>query len=438
MRAAWSTDLRAWGAVAAASQFAIVLDQRPRVLPEAPDGLSILGQGLRRSYGDSCLNDGNAVLLTKYLDNLISWNSSTGVLRAEAGISLSGVLDFAVPHGWFLPVTPGTRFITLGGAVANDVHGKNHHRAGSFGKWVRRVELLRSNGQRLECARDENADLFRATVGGLGLTGLMTWIEIQMKPISGPWMHAEALRFSTIEEFIDIDAASMLDFEYTVAWVNMGDARGCGHYLRANHAEIPASHAPSEPGVQSIGIPFNCPEYLLSPAITRMLNELQYVRQFRKHVKAIRHYRPFFYPLDAISNWNRAYGSRGLYQYQFVVPSERFDAIKEVMRVIVRSRQGASLAVLKTFGPHASEGILSFPRPGVTLAVDIANRGPDTLRLFERLDGIVAAARGAIYPAKDGRMSARAFAASFPEQRDFATWIDARFSSSFWRRVTAS
>jgi FAD/FMN-containing dehydrogenase len=401
----------------------------------------ILPVGYGRSYGDSCLNEGGVLLDATPLRRFLDFDEKQGLLRCEAGVMLADILDVIVPRGWFLPVSPGTKFVSVGGAIANDIHGKNHHKAGTFGCHVTRFELLRSNGERLICAPDENADLFRATIGGLGLTGLITWAEFRLRAIPGPFIAREQIRFSSIDEFFDISASSDRDYEYTVAWVDClasGKHLGRGLFMRGNHDRLrPLPGKPIKPRAQ-LNVPFDLPPFVLNTLTIKAFNSLLYHAQWRKRSGKVVHYDPFFYPLDSIQNWNRMYGRQGFLQYQCVVPyHDNHHAIKEILQQIGQSGEGSFLAVLKTFGNIQSPGMLSFPRPGVTLALDFAFRGESTLRLLERLDRIVRDVCGAVYPAKDARMSAESFQAYFPRWRDFARYIDPRFSSSFWRRVTA-
>ena len=438
MSGVWSDQHLSWGRIPSARQFAVLLDAPLQFPREVPESLSLLARGFGRSYGDSCLNANNAILLTTFLNHFIAWDPATGILRAEAGTSLGDVLRLVVPQGWFLPVVPGTEFVTLGGAVANDVHGKNHHRTGTFGACVTQLELLRSDGERVLCSRDTNADLFRATIGGLGLTGLVSWVELRLNAVAGPWMTSETIRFSSIDEFVEINDASERDYEYTAAWLDSCDSLGRGHYVRGNHA--PATAAAGAIGsARGIELPFECPGSTVNSITVKLFNELYYRAQLHKRSRAVvQHYKPFLFPLDAVHHWNRVYGTRGFYQYQCIVPkSADARAIKALVHTAAASGLGSFLSVLKTFGEHAPEGLLSFARPGFTLAIDIANRGSDTLALLNQLDLIVERAGGALYPGKDGRMSPRAFQASFPTSQEFARWIDPRFSSSFWRRVTA-
>jgi FAD/FMN-containing dehydrogenase len=394
------------------------------------------GQG--RSYGDTCLNDGGILLDTSSLSDIMSFDGERGVLRCEAGTTLAQVLELIVPHGWFLPVTPGTKHVSVGGAIAHDVHGKNHHRSGTFGCYVRQFELLRSSGERLLCSPSDNFDLFRATIAGMGLTGLILWAEFQLKPIDGPNIEIERLRFASLDEFYSIAAASDHDYEYTVAWLDCGSGGskvGRGILTRGNSAKSDRPRIKRIEGARLRQLPVDAPSFMLNRLTVRALHALYYRLQSARAAKEIIHYEPFFYPLDTVANWNRIYGRRGFLQYQCVVPFDERQAIEEILGRITRSGLTAVLAVLKTFGEVASPGMVSFPRPGITLAVDFPNQGERTLRLLDKLDEVTCAAHGAVYPAKDARMSARSFQTYFPDWKTFARFIDPKFSSGFWRRV---
>ncbi|OOG51077.1 FAD-binding oxidoreductase [Rhodanobacter sp. C01] len=425
-----------WGRYPQVNQTVVDLTDRHRQLPAV--GGSLLPYGNGRSYGDSCLNAGNIVLRTRALDHFIAFDTGTGVLECEAGLLLSQILDLVVPQGWFVPVTPGTRFVTIGGAIANDVHGKNHHRAGNFGRHVLELELLRSDGSRRICSRNENPEWFAATVGGLGLTGLITRASIQLRRIAGPWMSTEVHRFDNLAGFFRLSEQSDRDYEYTVAWIDClarGKALGRGLFTRANHAPAHPDRRPPA-SASRLRMPFTPPLSLVNRLTLRSFNTLYYYRQRRPVVHATTHYEPHFYPLDGIGEWNRIYGPRGFMQYQCVVPPVDADRrIAQLLEVIAASGRGSFLAVLKQFGNLASPGMLSFPRPGTTLALDFPNQGTRTLTLLDRLDDVVAAAGGAVYPAKDARMSGAHFRQYFPAWEAFRPFVDPHFSSSFWRRV---
>lgn len=408
------------------------LFHRHEPLPDAPRPFLPIGCG--RSYGDVCLNEGGTLLRTLRLDRFMALDSGTGTLRCEAGVLLKDILDLVVPRGFFLPVTPGTRLVTVGGAIANDVHGKNHHVAGSFGRHVTRLEVLRSTGERLVCSRDEHTDLFRATIGGLGLTGLITWAELRLIPIANAFMVVEQLRFNDLQEYFAVNASSGRDWPYTVAWFDCTDRRGRGILIRGRHA-------PDGPDLprwrdRERRWPVTPPLSLIRPTTVRLFNFLYHHCPLPAGPHLVHHV-PFFYPLDGILDWNRAYGRRGFYQYQCVLPPESaLEALRDLLRIIERRREGSFLAVLKTFGDQEPAGMLSFARPGTTLALDFANRGERTLRLFDELDAVVRAAGGALNPSKDARMPGEMFRRAFPAWETFQRHMDPGFSSSFWRRVT--
>ena len=383
----------------------------------------VLAHGQGRSYGDSCLNDGGALLRTAGLDRFISFDES-GVLRCEAGVTLREILDLAVPRGFFLPVVPGTQEVSVGGAIANDIHGKNHHRAGSFGRHARRFELLRSDGSRVECAPGD--DLFAATVGGLGLTGLITWAEIALKAVTGPAVEVEAIAFAGLDQFFALSDESDARCEYTVAWLDVLAPSHRGIFFRGDHAagEIRAPRARA-------AVPVDLP--LVNGFTVRTFNAAYFAAQRLAAGKKRVHYDPFFFPLDAVRRWNRLYGKRGFLQFQCVVPSR--DAIRAVLDEAARIGAGSPITVLKKFGDLPSPGMLSFPRPGFTVAIDLANQGEPTFAQFARLERLAVEAGGALYPAKDARMSPDTFARSFPRRAEFSRFVDPAFSSSFWRRV---
>jgi FAD/FMN-containing dehydrogenase len=390
-----------------------------------------------RSYGDSCLNDGGLVLDVRALDRLIAFDDEAGLLRCEAGVTLAEILSLIVPRGWFLPVLPGTRWVSVGGAIANDIHGKNHHRAGTFGCHVTRLELLRSTGERVVCAPAD--PLFRATVGGLGLTGLITWAEIRLARIPGPGIALERIRFPGLDGFFEL-AAEDHAFEYTVAWVDClarGRRLGRGIYMRGDHVAFDGP-VPSPLRPAGFTVPADAPGGLLNRVTLGLFNEAYYRRQLGGSRRMVVTYPPFFFPLDGVGDWSRLYGSRGFVQYQCVVPDlDRGAPIRTIIERIARSGEPASLAVLKRFGAARSPGMLSFPREGITLAVDFAVRGQATFTLLDDLDAVVRSAGGAVYPAKDARMSPESFRSFFPGLDEFSACQDPKFSSSFWRRVHA-
>ncbi|MDY7227628.1 FAD-binding oxidoreductase [Hyalangium rubrum] len=439
-----SDAFQSWGRFPrAARQAAHPIVWQTDRLPATSGTLLPYGQG--RSYGDSCLNEGGTLLTTATLDRLLGFDAATGVVRCEAGVTLDTLLRLAVPRGWFLPVTPGTKFVSVGGAIANDVHGKNHHRAGTFGRYVRRFELLRSDGSRRVCSPEENPDWYEATVGGLGLTGLILWAEVQLRPIHNPFVLTETVPLENLDAFFAVSRESEPDHEFTVAWVDSlarGRKVGRGLFYRGNFAPpqfdgLPLAKSHLSHG-SGLAVPFDMPGFSLNRLSVAAFNALYYRANVLKRGQRLQHYDPFFYPLDAVQGWNRIYGRDGFLQFQCVVPhATARAAIQEILERSAREVP-SFLNVLKTFGGVPSPGWLSFPRPGVTLALDFANRGERTWRLVAELDRITREAGGAVYPAKDARMSAESFATYFPQLERFKAYVDPAFSSSFWRRVTVA
>lgn len=429
-----TTDLTSWGRVLRAPQQVVrpywrdELDEAIRTAAASPG--HALAVGLSRSYGDSGLNPEGAVVAMASLDRVHAFDVDTGVLRADAGLSLDALIRLAIPHGWFPAVVPGTRFVTLGGAIANDVHGKNHHRAGTFGRHVRRLALHRTDGSVQELTPE--APLFAATVGGLGLTGVIAWAEIQLAPIAGAWLDSEDVAFHSLDDFFRLAADSEASHEFTVAWIDCtAGARGIVSRANWNADRDRTPHRPPR-----LAAPFDAPSAALNPLTLKAFNTAYFAAKSGRRGVRKSHYDSAFFPLDAIDGWNRLYGPKGFYQYQCVVPpAAARDAVGELLRQIARSGQGSFLAVLKTFGDVPSPGLLSFPMPGSTLALDFRNRGAATLQLLERLDAVVREAGGRLYPAKDGRISAAMFAAGYPRLAEFASHVDPGLSSAFWRRV---
>ena len=397
----------------------------------------VLPYGLGKSYGDSCLNSDGILIDTRYLNKFISFDNETGLIRVESGVTLKEVLDFSLPRGWFLSVTPGTKLITVGGAIGNDVHGKNHHKNGTFGTHVTQFELVRSDGTRLICSNDENSELFRATIGGLGLTGLITWAEFRLMKCPSEYLDAEFIKFSNVDEYFEINEEADKKFDFTVSWVDCtatGGSLGRGIYSGGNFSNdesVRNKHIENQPKT----LPFEMPA--INKLSVPMFNMLYYSKQFSKIEKTIVHYDPFFYPLDAVTDWNKAYGKTGFLQYQFVIPFENGKAgIKEILRRVSNSGISSFLVVLKSFGYVKSPGMFSFPRPGITMAIDFKMYGKKTLKLLNYLDEIVKGAGGILYPAKDARMAASDFQKFYPQWEEFTKFISPGFSSDFWRRVT--
>jgi FAD/FMN-containing dehydrogenase len=396
----------------------------------------LLPIGLRRSYGDSCLNTAGALIEIGGLDRFISFDAATGVLRAEAGVNLSDILRLVVPKGWFLPTTPGTRFVTLGGAIANDVHGKNHHGAGMIGRHVRALGLLRSDRGDLTLTPQSDTALFSSTIAGLGLTGIIEWVELQLVKIGSAYLEVETIPYEHLEAFWALAEESTNCHEHTVAWIDCtswGERRGRGIFQRANWLADGSFVAHDDRSWKRV--PLEAPALALNRFTVSAFNSAYYHSNRAFARRSRQHYAPFFYPLDGIRDWNKMYGRIGMLQYQCVVPSEQQRvAVDALLKAISDSQEVSFLAVLKTFGDLASPGLLSFPRAGATLALDFPFRKERTLSLMARLDAIVAEVGGAVYPAKDGRVPPEMFRRSFPRWQELAK--DPAMNSDFWRRVS--
>ena len=393
-----------------------------------------IAYGMGRSYGDCCLNPGGVLWSTRGLDRFISMDEDSGRLVCEAGTLLRDIQRLAFPRGWMLAVTPGTQMATVGGAIANDVHGKNHHAFGTFGDHVRRIRLQRTDGTCIECGPDLDPGWFSATVGGLGLTGVIASAEIQLRRVSGPWLLAETIAFSSLDEFFELAGQSQSDWEHTVAWIDcLAPRGGRGLFVRGNPE---ASNTRPEPVRRRLRMPVVPPVSLVNKLSLRPFNLAHYTLGKWRAGRQVVHYEPFFYPLDSVDDWNRMYGPRGFYQYQCVLPpGAGRDGIAAMLDQISRSGEGSFLAVLKTFGDRVAPGMLSFPQPGVTLALDFPNRGTRTLDLFLRLDAIVRETGGRLYPAKDARMPRDVFEAGYPRLGEFSHYRDPGISSAMSRRL---
>lgn len=426
-----STPLSSWGRLGAPLHFLKPLYDG-KALPRA-QALNGLPFGNGRSYGDVCLNPDGVLWTTQDLDRFIDFDPETGLLSCEAGVLLRDVQRLVVPKGWMLPVTPGTQLVTVGGAIANDVHGKNHHVMGSLGDHVQSLRLLRTDGEVIVCGPSEQTSWFQATVGGMGLTGVITQATVQLRRVQGPWLETENEPFADLTSFFDLADASEADWEHTVSWVDCLNGRGRGVFLRANHAK--AKNGPLPLG-DAVGIPFVPPISLVNPLSLRPFNWAFYQLHARKRGRALVHYEPFFHPLDNVKNWNRIYGPKGFYQYQSVVPrSTGQAAVLAMLDKISRSGEGSFLAVLKTFGNRLSVGMMSFPMPGVTLALDFPNKGEKTLALLRSLDDIVRSAGGRIYAAKDACMTRDLFEQGYPRLKEFMQYRDPGISSAMSRRL---
>ena len=427
-------SISSWGRLNAEEHDLRSLNNTQDVASTLRESAPGIAYGLGRSYGDVCLNPGGTLWRTTGLDHFIAFDENTGVLVCEAGVVLRDIQRMILPRGWSLPVTPGTQLVTVGGAIANDVHGKNHHKFGTFGDHVRSLKIVRTDGSELDCGPNLRPEYFAATVGGIGLTGLITQAEIQLRRVPGPWFETETVSFSNLDEFFALSLESDSGWENSVSWIDcVATGGGRGLFMRGNPVTVDAK---PEPRRRSIAMPVVPPISMVNQRSLKVFNAAYFQINKHRSGKQLTHYEPFLYPLDNILDWNRMYGPRGFYQYQSVVPRENErDVTGAMLREIARSGQGSFLAVLKTFGERSPIGMLSFPRPGVTLALDFPNRGEETLKLLDRLDAIVREAGGRIYLAKDARMSRDMFEAGYPRLAEFQQYRDPGMSSAMSRRL---
>lgn len=425
------------------------LERPERYSQFTPGTYPNIARGQGRSYGDAALNENGHVVLTERLNRLRELDLEQGILRAEAGLTLDELLELIVPQGWFLPVTPGTRYVSLGGAVAADVHGKNHHCDGSIGRHVTVIRLRHPNGGESVCSPEEHADLFWATVGGMGLTGFIGEIGLRLMRIPSAYIHARHHAAANLEQLFELFTDAAYDAPYSVAWIDClkrGGKLGRGVLMRGHHAdldELPADlrKAPlTLKPARSARIPIDMPPWLLNPFSIGLFNQLYYAVQAGKRTPFITDYRSFFYPLDGLQNWNRMYGRRGFLQYQCVIPEARaYEGMHSIIEKLAASRHASFLAVLKRMG-QAGQGMLSFPMAGYTLALDLTLRDNCLLDLLNELDELVVAHGGRVYLAKDACLRPDTFRAMYPR---YGEWLEVRhrvdpegfLSSSLSRRL---
>lgn len=381
-------------------------------------------RGLGRSYGDSSLAE-NVIELTG-MDRFVAFDSTSGELTCEAGVSLDEILRTFVPRGWFLPVTPGTRYITIGGAIASDVHGKNHHVEGTFGDHVSAMNILLGSGDIITATPAENADLFRATCGGMGLTGVILTATFKLKPIMSSLIEETTFKCANLDEVLQRFEETK-DATYSVAWIDClatGPKLGRSLLMIGEHAAIGPLEAHKN---NAITVPIDAPTIAMNKFTMSAFNSLYFHKAFRRVHSRLVSYAPFFYPLDAVSDWNRLYGKPGFTQYQFVLPfSAGRDGLKDVLSRIAKSGRGSMLAVLKVFG-DANDNPLSFPFAGYTLALDF-KVDPAVFKLLDELDEVVAGYGGRLYLTKDVRMTGATFKNSYPRWEEFES-VRAKYSA---------
>ncbi len=376
-----------------------------------------IARGMGRSYGDSSLAP-HVIDLRRH-DHFLNFDSDRGTIRCGAGATLAALLDIVVPRGWFLPVTPGTGFVSVGGAIASDVHGKNHHRDGSFADFVESLLLMMPNGELVTCSSEENAELFHAAAGGMGLSGIIVDAVLKLRRIRSSFVDERIVKTSDLH-----DTLACLDEHgeatYVVAWLDAnkrGAARGRALVMIGEHAQDDDFEVHRKPHAR---IPFDLPSMCLNSLVMRLFNALYYERIRTRMTTRRTHYEPYFYPLDRLRDWNRLYGRAGLLQHQSVVPrTSAREAIEELLSCVATSGLGSPLSVLKALG-EGNQNYLSFPRAGYTLTMDF-KRSDTALALMGRLDDIVLAHGGRMYLAKDACMSESTFKRSYPAWEVFQT-----------------
>ena len=422
------------------------LERPERYADLRPTTDTLIARGQGRSYGDASLNENGRVLLTERIDRMLELDVKKGILKAEAGATLADILPVIVKQGWFLPVTPGTKFVSLGGCVAADVHGKNHHHDGSFGAHVLSIILLLADGNYKTCSATENSDIFWATVGGMGLTGIIAEVTLKLISISTSKMIVQHHAADNLKQLFQILQDPALDDQYSVAWIDClasGSQLGRGIAMFGHHAsnsEYASATPLANKAKRSLTLPFNFPSWVLNPLSISLFNKLYYKMQAKKKARFLTDYDSYFYPLDSLGHWNRMYGKRGFVQYQCVIPdATAFEGMTALLKELSGSRRSSFLAVLKRFGEQG-KGTLSFPMLGYTLALDLPIRDKGLFSLLDKLDHIVLQHGGRIYLAKDARLSAESFQIMYPR---YAEWLNIksaidpknRFSSSLSRRL---
>ncbi|MGG1658537.1 FAD-binding protein [Brevibacillus sp. NRS-1366] len=408
---------------------------------------NFISRGAGRSYGDNALNEENGVILHTRLNRFLSFDKQTHVLECEAGVTFGEIIECFLPHGYLPPVTPGTKYVTIGGAISNDVHGKNHHKDGSFSNHILDFKLLVASGEFLTCSREENQELFWATVGGIGLTGIILSARIKLMRVESAFIEVDYKKASNLDETIVLLSETAGEYQYSVAWIDcLSRDRSMGRsvLMLGNHVmqnELDGKVEPfSSKRKRNVNIPFHFPSFGLNPYSMKGFNSLYYHR-FKDGFREVADYDSFFYPLDRLLNWNRLYGKAGFIQYQVVFPMETASkGLAVLLQKLTQAGVASFLAVLKTLG-EKSGGLLSFPREGYTLALDIPLKGgTETLGFIRNLDQVVFTHGGVLYLAKDSIISPDLFAHMYPDLpkfREIKDKIDpcCLFSSSMARRL---
>ena len=404
---------------------------------------TVIPRGNGRCYGDASLEK-NTLSTLKY-DKILSFDTDKGFFECQSGITLDKVLEVIVPKGWFLPVTPGTKFITVGGAVASDVHGKNHHLDGAFSAHVLEMDVLLGNGETITCSPLVHSDLFWATCGGMGLTGIITRVKFDLKKIETSFISQKQVKAKNLDEVLEL-FEKYKNYTYSVAWIDClkkGENFGrsiliLGEHAKKSELDEKQKRDPLQlPNKKQITFPVNLPSFALNQYTVKAFNFLYYGKNFKREMDNVVSYEPFFYPLDAVLHWNRGYGKKGFVQYQFVIPLENRQGLIDILKRISDEGLGSFLAVLKVFGKQ--DDLISFPKQGYTLALDFPVRD-GLFNFLDELDEIVLKNNGRIYLSKDARMKAEIFWRSYENAEEFKNIVkkynpDFKFNSIQARRL---
>lgn len=412
-----------------------------------PNQIISIARGLGGSYGDAALNAQGEIILTNRLDRFLEFDAHNGILSVESGISLAKILELIVKQGWFLPVMPGTAEVSLGGCIAADIHGKNHSHVGSLGQHVISLQLITATGARINCSPQVLPELFWATVGGMGLTGIIGVVTLQLKRIETAYMKVKHRVAHNLKQMLEDLSQEADEFEYSVAWLDsLNRPFSQGVIMKAKHAslsELPASkqkYAFLTTKYSTFKCHYSLPFSLLRPLLVKLFNKAYNYSLAKKNDVFLQAYPNYFFPLDRIKNWPRLYGKKGFIQYQCVIPTQfAYFAIKAILQALHKHKHPIYLAVLKRFGQE-NLAPLSFPLPGFTLALDIPICGDKLFTCLASLDEIVIQAGGRVYLAKDARMKPKAFRDMY---KSYSEWLKVkqywdpynRFSSSLSRRL---
>ncbi|MBY0359388.1 MAG: FAD-binding oxidoreductase [Candidatus Obscuribacterales bacterium] len=381
------------------------------------DSNSFIARGAGRAYGDAAISQTSDIVICDRLTKCSSFNSRNGILRCEAGVTIGQIIETYLPKGWFPPVVPGTKHVTVGGAIAADIHGKNHHRDGSFCRFVKSMSLTLADGQTITCSPEYNADLFYATAGGMGLTGIITEAELQLIPVKSPLISTKKIVCQDLASLCTSLETAEKDYQYSVAWLDCLSEQGRGIVILGNHTQV---EFPNTKFFTPLSVPDIVPSGLINGLTIGLFNEAYYQKAISEKKESMAGYNQFFFPLDVLNNWNRLYGKSGFTQYQCVLPSENaLPTMQAMLKHLRQNNSAPALAVLKRFGAQNNDAPLSFPMPGYTLALDIAVH-PALQAVLAEMDQMVIAEGGRVYLAKDAFLTPESFRAMY---KHFPEWL---------------